>query len=731
MASSPCADNPPPESSSADTSENNLQPFYVLHKASQPLSSTTKSIRGKRKTKSVGNESQANKDDIHRKMDAFRSVWFRIEHSIKDVLRSINADAFDEIRKWVSESFDAMRDGMVPEITTKASLSYPVLYTYSGAISQRRIFTALVFTKNMEIVDNILTFQELRLQMISYGCHVATISSLDFCLKNGNGGCLRSLLRQFLLLDIDAADISLLASWYSKDGNSEKPLVVIIEDLERCCGTVLSEFIIMLSEWAIKIPIILIMGVATNIDAPRNILSSHALERLSACAFVLKSPPERLDSVIEAVFIKHWAGFSIGHMVATFLRNYFLRQDGTVTCFIRALKVALLQLLSMEPLSFMLKRLVDGEENKGSCKEDLAKFSQTLIRHAFELPSYCIDSGNRQAEPDVYCLEKGLLELKRLNDLWGSVVMCLYEAGKHCKVALLDLYWEALNPELCKTLVSSHQQKGGNDMLTSNHSLSGLYHASEKGKSIDQVILNLRALPTAKLGQLLKTWEKLVEGNNEVQMKIEELQSLVQNADKMHSKREPTDLSKRYISQGRMKMEKDGGVLNERALNLACDMMRKFMQPVESLPFHEIVCFKDVDKLQSALTGDPRRRIQRDLLEFQRILKCSCCSKAGILLSPSMHDTSIMYTLAQEHGDLINLHDWFQSFKATVSCQKQRSKQLPSPKKRKVSSIPQNKSEASIQARFCRAIIELQIAGLLRAPSKRRPDYVQRVAFGL
>lgn len=164
------------------------------------------------------------------------------------------------------------------------------------------------------------------------------------------------------------------------------------------------------SEWAVKIPTILIVGVSTNIDAPRNILSSHALEHLSPCTFVLKSPAERLDAVIEAVFIKHWAGFSIGHTVATFLRNYFLRQDGTLTSFIRAMKVsnqaplfpplfgalviltivnilswvnlislinicwlhaasivfqiAILQLIFKEPLSFVLKGLVDGEENK-------------------------------------------------------------------------------------------------------------------------------------------------------------------------------------------------------------------------------------------------------------------------------------------------------------------------------------------------------------------------------
>lgn len=57
----------------------------------------------------------------------------------------------------------------------------------------------------MEIVDDILTFEELSLHLTSHGCHVATVSSLDFCSKNGVGGCLRSLLQQFLLVDIDVS----------------------------------------------------------------------------------------------------------------------------------------------------------------------------------------------------------------------------------------------------------------------------------------------------------------------------------------------------------------------------------------------------------------------------------------------------------------------------------------------------------------------------------------------
>lgn len=43
-----------------------------------------------------------------------------------------------------------------------------------------------------------------------------------------------------------AADMSILASWYSQQGNYGSPVVVIIDDMERCCGAVLSDFILML-----------------------------------------------------------------------------------------------------------------------------------------------------------------------------------------------------------------------------------------------------------------------------------------------------------------------------------------------------------------------------------------------------------------------------------------------------------------------------------------------------
>lgn len=56
-----------------------------------------------------------------------------------------------------------------------------------------------------------------------------------------------------------AADMFILASWYREQGYYDNPIVVIIEDIERCCGSVLSDFIIMLRYF--KEPYLLLISI--------------------------------------------------------------------------------------------------------------------------------------------------------------------------------------------------------------------------------------------------------------------------------------------------------------------------------------------------------------------------------------------------------------------------------------------------------------------------------------
>lgn len=42
------------------------------------------------------------------------------------------------------------------------------------------------------------------------------------------------------------ADVTILASWYRENKNHENPVVIIVGDTERCCGSVLSDLILIL-----------------------------------------------------------------------------------------------------------------------------------------------------------------------------------------------------------------------------------------------------------------------------------------------------------------------------------------------------------------------------------------------------------------------------------------------------------------------------------------------------
>ncbi|KAJ4720942.1 origin of replication complex subunit 3 [Melia azedarach] len=738
MAPSAAVDDSP-FASSPETTENHLQPFFVLHKACSRKAErvSTVPVKTRRRIDLCPSPPSAEKPEVESvteddeigymnlRTESFEIVWTKIESTIKDVLRNINANVFNEIHQWVCESFSTIRS--FGELTFReATQAFPIV----SHASSKQLFTGLVLTKNMEFVDDLLTFKELGRHLKSQGCHVANLSSLDFMAKSGIGGCLRSLLRQFLAAPLDAADISILASWYREQGNCDNPVVVIVDDIERCCGSVLSDFILMFSEWSLKVPVILIMGVTTTLDAPRNILPSNVLQCLCPYKFTLGTPTERMDAVIEAVLVKQCSGFSVSHKVALFMRNYFVRQDGTLTSFIRALKIACVQHFSMEPLSFILKGLFLEEDGQGLQEELLP---QAIFKHAFDLPSYGRYKIEEQKfESFGHCLS----ELKRLQSQWSTVVLCLYEAGKGDQIRLLDLLCEALDPATYNCRISDRRTKVEKDPTgSSNDSWHQQYPLSRRDHFICQAIRKVRDLPGAQLYKLLKRWEELTVDIIEIHEKLKELKSLVKVENGRSSKQDMANSFKRHSSRSQLNIVKESKALNEKAATLIECMVGDYMQPVECLPLHEIVCFQNVEKLQLALIGDPRRRIQVDLLESYKILRCSCCSRSGHSLLPSMHDTSILYNLAQEHGDHINLHDWYQSFKSKVlssrSKGKHKSKQSPLPKKRKDTNEPDKPCEASIQARFCRAATELQITGLIRMPTKRRPDYVQRVAFGL
>ncbi|GJN20545.1 hypothetical protein PR202_gb07937 [Eleusine coracana subsp. coracana] len=593
------------------TAASNIQPFFVLHKAA--AASSAPASRGRRRADSSqpslpgpksskrSRDVDASDEDVSElyqrlRLEAFHRTWSKIQSTIDEVLRGINLKLFDQVLHWIQESFSAIRAIAKPH-HSEIQQPYPLITD----VICRRIPAAFVLTKNAEFVDDITTFRDLAEHLESNGCHLAKLSATELSPKNGVGGCFRNLLRQLLSDVPDVADVSSLASWYCDTENYDQPIIIIIDDLEQCSGDILGELMMMLSEWVIKIPIFFVMGIATTLDAPRKLLSSEALQRLEPCKLTLGSPTDRMNALVEAILVKPCAGFCISHEVAVFLRNYFFRHDGTITSFISALKEL--------------------------WREKIEALPEAMQKYAFSLPS--CTSGKNSSDPSI-SISEGLLELLKLQRDWSAVLLCLYEAGRHDKVQLLDIFCEAINPDL--------QNASNRDLFskTTSENLSGAKLGSGN-RFIDQAMNTVRYLPLETLSRVLDVWSAHLKGMSEISDKLKELQSTTIGADNVRTAKEK--------------------------------WTRKYLVPVECLPFHEIICFKNVGILQSALIGNPRRMVQLDLLKSQSHLKCSCCSRSGTAVSGSLHDTSIMCNLAQEYGDVINLHDWYIAFEEQDSAE--------------------------------------------------------------
>ncbi|XP_068651195.1 origin of replication complex subunit 3 [Aristolochia californica] len=411
----------------SNNAESNLQPFFILQKSLPQLSEKRPagSVKTRRRIdlsqaspKEKSNAFQAVEGDSyvhkHVPVEAFEDAWSNIENTIKGRFRQINDDLFEEICCWIDRSFKTIKSSGAHKISEVTRPYSTVLDT-----SDKQIFTALMLTKNVEFVDDLLTFEELRVHLKSHSFHVASLSSADFCMKDGVGRCLRSLLWQLVAVSVEVADIAILAAWYIKAENYDKPVVVIIDDMERCNGSVLADFIALLSQWVVKIPIILLVGVATTVDAPAKLLPSNTLQHLQPCKFTMGSPLEKLDAIIEDVLVKQNIGFNIGYSVAAFLKNYFLKHDGTITSFIRAIKIARVKHFLLEPLSFLGNGMLE-EDEQDFWKEKCETLPDELLKHAFALPSSQREEDVGKTRDD---LALGLSKLKRTREKWGSVVM--------------------------------------------------------------------------------------------------------------------------------------------------------------------------------------------------------------------------------------------------------------------------------------------------------------------
>ncbi|TKW29640.1 hypothetical protein SEVIR_3G409401v4 [Setaria viridis] len=210
-----------------------------------------------------------------------------------------------------------------------------------------------------------------------------------------------------------------------------------------------------------------------------------------------------MNALVEVILVKPCAGFCIGHEVAMFLRNYFFRHDGTITSFISALKLACSKHFSLEPLSFLCLGMLE-EDCEEFWRDKFEALPQQILKYAFGLPS-CASAKNSSNSSNN--MVEGPSKLLKLQKDWGSVLLCLYEAGRHDKVQLLDIFCEAVSPNL-------HTENVLFVSKVTCENLSGVKSRCGEG-FIAQVMNMIRYLPMKTLLHVHEVWGYHLKGMSE------------------------------------------------------------------------------------------------------------------------------------------------------------------------------------------------------------------------
>lgn len=398
----------------------------------------------------------------------------------------------------------------------------------------KQLHTGFLFLGGVDLSDHENTFKGLATYLREHKCHVARLLPCDFPVRCHIGVPLSSLLRQFVQVNVETTDMEILAAWYAEPSNSGHPVVITIENVERCNSAILAELIVLLSEWSAEIPIVLVMGVATTADFLQGCLPSHALARLNARRFDLKTPLERLEAVVKAVLVESFSAFEIGHGVAQFITHFFLRHDLTISSFIRSLKVVCMEHFCNEPLSFLSEQLLKCR-SQVELENQCATLPTELLQLAEGLPSvkrHFSRSGAEEEDGNV-CISKHvaarLWALREQKQLWSMALLCVYEVGRHAGLRFLDLFCEALHTTLSSS--SEIEKVPAESFLSSN--LPQRMTSCGSSRGWQELKLKIREMSVPILRSLLEEWKKITSNATKLHSEISAVYNKIMGEEKL------------------------------------------------------------------------------------------------------------------------------------------------------------------------------------------------------
>jgi len=537
-----------------------------------------------------------------------------------------------------------------------------------------------------------------------------------------------------------------LRSWYTnqvpQNAARRPPVVFVFEDFEGFHPSLLQDFIHNLR--LLKLPVVLVFGVATTVDAVHRSLPHGVTSCLAIRKFASAPSVTMLAQLVRTLTMSPEVTFKLGGEVTKSLLETFMFHDFSVKHFLLSYKFCMLEHFlhckGAEVLGFSSDTgppsskpgKQDGAEQDGanSWKARIQNLSPTVLEHMAKLPS-----------------------VKRYEDEHGRVADMGSFLGEH-----LPLTWTSISTFNlfvdCLCRLASTQFFPRHTLGKFYHSVYTLAMQESISASADyrDLFKFMSLMEKTTLQNHLKTMVACLAGSNLplAQEASAAASQFIKDIDAIDAAASPQSQSKKDdsalksptgtpVTSSGQKKKLDRFQLQESLLAQAKEAKASKQSPFDrlrsqvtefyhqtfkkalasptarQLVLHELFIFNDSQTVTSRLQGTPRTALQKALQAPHFYIEDDSVRIEDLGEIPAaLPDVAIAYKLHLECGRYINLVDWFQCWLSIVDGGGDGGSG--------------SGVDPRLHARFNRAVSELQFLGFIR-PSKRKTDHVERLTW--
>ncbi|XP_013141479.1 PREDICTED: origin recognition complex subunit 3 [Papilio polytes] len=543
-----------------------------------------------------------------------------------------------------------------------------------------------------------------------------------------------------------------LHSWYQnicvynspskkKKVNIKRPLIIIIPDFESFHCNVLQDFVMIVSSYISKLPIVLVFGVATSVSALHKSFPYHVSSKLLMKVFHSHSSPVYMNQVLENIFLTHTSPFHLSGKAFELLTDVFLFYDFSVAGLLQSIKYCMMD----HYYGDNIKTLCCDRQDIDSAVAALSAYDLENVRQLMSFRPYLEEQSCKIKiklfEDDNFFREILCKKMHELHDYLFSFYSCIRVLFVFIKdlpknvlgKSVREIYSKCAIENItstqafreCMQLINFQSQyklvesikdalKVVNDSLQITSPIKTLRSTPVKNDQIDVSINNAvgeTLMKTMRI-HLMMFLRQIENANNHAAVLTD------YDGDDVEIKTEvPGDrykLKEKLLRATREeRVQSEFELVRGRFASWLCAALARALRPHHHHTFHELVFFSDVASVKKQIVGAPRGAVHTALSDPHHYLQCKCCGPArGASVSGALPDVSLAYKLHRECGKHINLYDWLQAFAAVLHpADDEQAHQNP-----------------LVQARFSRAVAELQFLGFIKS-SKRKTDHVMRLTW--